>query len=102
MADSPKDPLEQSQHQSQDNPQTPARVGGGLILPEQVLPPNLFILPINGPIAFPTLLAPLLVSQPRYVAMIEEAINRQRMIGLLLTQTGEVKEDTKPEDLFNL
>jgi ATP-dependent Lon protease len=75
---------------------------GNLILPDQILPPNLFVLPINSPIVFPTLLAPLLISNPRYVAMIEEAINRQRMIGLLLTREGDVKEDTKPENLYNV
>ena len=73
---------------------------GHLLLPDQILPPNLFILPVNSPIVFPTLLAPLLVSQPRFIAMIEEAISRQRMIGLLLTREGEAKENAKPEDLY--
>ncbi len=75
---------------------------GGLIVQDQMLPPNLFVLPINTPIVFPTLLAPLLVSQPRYVAMIEEAITRQRLIGLLVTRQGEVGESTKPEDLYDV
>ena len=75
--------------------------GGGLVLTDQLLPPNLFVLPVNSPIVFPTLLAPLLVTQPRWVAMIEEAINRQRMIGLLLTREGEPNENTKPENLFD-
>jgi ATP-dependent Lon protease len=74
----------------------------GLILPEQALPPNLFVLPVNGPLAYPTLLAPLLVSHPRHVAMIEESINRQRMIGLILTREGDVREDTKPEELYEI
>lgn len=74
----------------------------GLILPDQILPPNLFILPINGPTVFPTLLAPLLVSNPRMVAMIEEALNRQRLIGLLITREGEPNENTKPEDLYDV
>jgi ATP-dependent Lon protease len=79
-----------------------AKKEGNLILPEQALPPNLFILPISGPLVFPTLLAPLLVTQPRLVAMIEEAINRQRMLGLLLSrQPGDVAEDAKPEDLYD-
>ena len=79
---------------------TPAK-SGNLALSEQVLPPNLFILPISSPIVFPTLLAPLLVSHPRYVAMIEESINRQRMIGLLLTREGDVKEDSNPKSLYD-
>ncbi len=74
---------------------------GNLVLQDQILPPNLFILPINSPIVFPTLLAPLLITHPRYVAMIEESINRQRMIGLLLTREGDVKEDAKPENLYD-
>jgi ATP-dependent Lon protease len=74
----------------------------GLILPDQILPPNLFVLPINGPTVFPTLLAPLLVSNPRMVAMIEEALNRQRLIGLLITREGEPTETTKPEDLYDV
>ena len=74
----------------------------GLIIPEQMLPPNLFVLPVNSPIVFPTLLAPLLITQPRYVAMIEEAINRQRLIGLLVTRQGDVNENTRPEDLYDV
>ncbi|MCM2279678.1 MAG: endopeptidase La [Oligoflexia bacterium] len=72
---------------------------GGLILPDQVLPPNLFVLPMNGPVVFPTLLAPLLVTQSRHIAMIEEAISRHRMLGLLETREGDVREDLKPESL---
>lgn len=74
---------------------------GGLVLPDQILPPNLFILPINAPIVFPTLLAPLLVSHNRFISMVEEAINRQRMLGLLLTRQGEVKEDIKPDEVYS-
>ncbi len=92
-----------------DNPESsdnstkfPVKQAGGLILPDQVLPPNLFVLPINHPIVFPTLLAPLLINHPKQVAMIEEAINRQRMIGLVLVRGNEVTDDTKPEDLFGV
>jgi ATP-dependent Lon protease len=74
----------------------------GLVLSDQLLPPNLFVLPINGPIVFPTLLAPLLVAAPRHVAMIEEAISRQRVIALLATRAGEPSEETKPGDLYDI
>jgi ATP-dependent Lon protease len=93
---------QQNQESTGETSTQPPSRQGNLVLPDQILPPNLFILPINSPIVFPTLLAPLLISQPRYVAMIEEAINRQRMIGLLLTREGESKEDTKPEDLYDV
>lgn len=81
--------------------QPPAKQGS-LILPDQILPPNLFVLPVNGPVVFPTLLSPLLISHPRHIAMVEEAINRQRIIGLVQTRSGEVREDTKPEDLHDV
>jgi ATP-dependent Lon protease len=94
MTDKQENPAESShQHPTKSN---------NLTLPDQILPPNLFILPIHTPLVFPTLLAPLLVTQPRFVSMIEEAINRQRMIGLLLTREGEVKESTQPEDLYDV
>ncbi|MGK5087846.1 endopeptidase La [Bdellovibrionota bacterium FG-2] len=72
-----------------------------LVPGDQILPPNLFVLPVSGQVVFPTLLAPLLVSQPRFVAMIEEAINRQRTIGLVLTRSGEVHEKITPEELYD-
>jgi ATP-dependent Lon protease len=75
---------------------------GGLILPDQTLPPNLFVLPVTGPIPFPTLLSPILVTQPRLIGMIEEAINRQRVLGLLLVRGTEVRDDMKPEDLYDV
>ena len=87
---------------SPSNSITPSIRGGSLVLNDQILPPNLFVLPINNPVVFPTLLAPILVSQPRQVAMIEEAINRQRMLGLLLIRNGENKDDAKPENLYDV
>ncbi len=50
---------------------------------------------------FPSLMAPLLVNHPRWIATIEEAINRQRLIGLLMTREGDVEEGTRPEDLYD-
>src|SRR4051812_42051783 len=71
----------------------------GLVLPDQILPPNLFILPVNHAVIYPTLMSPLLVTQPRFVATIEEAINRQRLIGLMLTKDSEVRDNIAPDDL---
>ncbi len=76
--------------------------GGGLVLPDQILPPNLFILPVNAPVVFPTLLTPLLVTQPRHIQMIEEVISRQRIFALVQTRDGEVRENMKPGDLHDV
>ncbi len=77
-----------------------AKNPGELILPDQVLPPNLFILPVNSALVFPTMMAPVGVNKPRYVSMIEEAINRQRIIGIVMTKETEVSEKTTPNDLY--
>lgn len=82
--------------------QLPVKPEGGLVLPDQILPPNLFVLPVNAPIIFPTLLAPVFVSQPNHIAMVEEAISRQRVLGLLETREGDPKADTKPADLYEV
>ena len=79
-----------------------SQIEGSLVVPDQILPPNLFVLPVNSAVVFPTLLAPIMVTQPRFVAAIEEAISRSRLIGLLLTRESEVKEGTKPEDLYDV
>jgi ATP-dependent Lon protease len=76
-----------------------------LVLPEQLLPPNLFILPVNSTPVFPTLMAPILVNQPRFISTVEEAISRQRLLGLLVTRDGEgskIGDSTKPEDLYDV
>jgi ATP-dependent Lon protease len=103
MAEQKKeDPRKNHQTDSDSDSKLPTKQGGGLILPDQALPPNLFVLPINSPIPFPTLLAPLLVTHPRFVAMIEEAINRQRMIGLIQTREGDLREDHKADELYDV
>lgn len=73
----------------------------GLILPDQILPPNLFILPTNVAAIYPTLMAPIVVSDPRFIATVEEAIKRQRIIGLLLVRNGSISEKTRFADLYN-
>src|SRR5688500_9926145 len=80
--------------------QLPEKVGG-LVLPDQILPPNLFILPVNSSIVFPTLMAPMLVTGERWINSVEEAISRQRFLGLLQTRDGDVTEETQPGELYD-
>lgn len=102
MAAGPEDDKATPNNAGTTLPVKPGAPTQDLILPDQVLPPNLFVLPVQVPVVFPTLLAPLLVSNPRMVAMIEEALGRQRLIGLLVTRGGPPKDDTKPEDLYDV
>lgn len=71
-----------------------------IVSPDQVLPPNLFVLPVNHAVVFPTLMAPIMVQVPRFIATVEESISRQRIIGLLIHKTGEVSDTTQTSDLY--
>ena len=51
-----------------------------LVLPDQILPPNLFVLPLSGPVTFPSLLAPLLITSPQQIALIEEVIRDRKSV----------------------
>ena len=73
-----------------------------LALPEQILPPNLLVIPQSGPIVFPSLMAPLTIQLPRYVRSAEESIEGTRVIGLLLTREEPVKEELKLSDLYDV
>ncbi len=96
----PHDDAANSSASGESTLQHPMRAGN-LVLSDQNLPANLFVLPVNSPLVFPTLLAPLLVTHPKHVGMIEEAINRKRVIGLLLTREGDVQEDTEYQSLYD-
>ncbi|RYZ62110.1 MAG: hypothetical protein EOP09_19150 [Proteobacteria bacterium] len=72
----------------------------GLVLPDQMLPPNLFVLPSVSPIIFPTLMAPVMISEPRFVATIEESINRNRLLGIIVAKTENLKDSISPDDLY--
>ena len=73
-----------------------------LQIPDQNLPPNLFVLPANSSIVYPSLMAPFVVSHPAHVATVEEAINRNRMLGLLLTKEDEIADVVDPEKLYSV
>lgn len=92
-------PEDQSPETSQNLPSPPS---GGLVLPDQVLPPNLFIVPTLGPVLFPTLMAPVNIAIHRYVETVEEVIQRQRVLGLIVTRGNELNADTPPEALHEV
>ncbi len=80
----------------------PALKESGLVLPDQILPPNLFVLPTNSSIVYPSLMAPLVVSHPKFVAAIEETIQRNRLIGIVLTQEEDLHENVKANRLYSV
>lgn len=102
--DTPKEKAKKTPEEmsSSETPNVPADRNNGLVLPDQVLPPNLFIVPVNSSIIYPTLMAPMMVSLPRFVATAEEAIARNRTLGLVLTKTEELSENLKPDQLHEV
>ena len=80
----------------------PVLKDAGLVLPDQILPPNLFVLPTNSSIVYPSLMAPLVVSHPKFVATVEEVLQRNRLLGLLLTQDEELREDVTLDRLYKV
>ncbi len=66
------------------------------------LPDNLFILPSNNPIPFPTMLTPVVIHQAKGIGMIEEVMNRNRLFGIMLIQPNETPADLSKEDFFNV
>lgn len=80
----------------------PGTKDSGLILPDLMLPPNLFVIPVNSSIIFPSLMAPLMVSLPKFVEVAEEALQRNRFVGLILTREEELHEDVTPDKLYSV
>jgi ATP-dependent Lon protease len=73
----------------------------GLVLPDQILPSQLFVIPTPGPIIYPTLIAPMMVWHPTAMATVEEVLAKQKYIGLLLTKEETLPDDPKLSDLYS-
>lgn len=83
-------------------PENPASNESRLILQDLTLPQSLYVIPVNSSIIFPSLMAPLLVSLPKFVAVTEEVIQRNRMIGLVLTREDELREDVPASQIYTV
>jgi ATP-dependent Lon protease len=83
------------------NANDPIYANPGIILPDQVLPQNLFAIPIIGPVIYPTLILPLVVWHPKAITTVEELIARkQNHLGLLLTKGESIGDETRSADLY--
>ncbi|MEN9723302.1 MAG: lon ATP-dependent protease [Pseudomonadota bacterium] len=59
---------------------------------------------MNQAVVYPTMMAPLHVTHPRYMEMVEVALSKHpsRTLALLLTRDSEVSEKTKVQDLHSV
>ncbi|WCL50393.1 endopeptidase La [Leptospira sp. GIMC2001] len=73
-----------------------SEIPGNLIQIEDFLPHETFLLPLKSRPVFPGIITPLVVPMGRFVASVEEAILKDRFLGLVL-----LKKDDSPEDSEN-
>ena len=71
-----------------------------LIPADQVLPHPLPVIPIPGPIVFPTLMAPLVVWESRAISTVEEALKSHKMVGLLLCKDDNFPDSPTPDHVY--
>ncbi|MFA6845899.1 MAG: endopeptidase La [Sphaerochaetaceae bacterium] len=74
-----------------------------LVPVEQMLPNNLFILPVTGNPVFPGLFTPLMISDSQDLEIVDQALKHGGYIGLLLTHNDTPKEGPLgAQDLFEI
>jgi ATP-dependent Lon protease len=71
--------------------------------PGQKVPAELPILPLKGTVVFPLTVVPLAAGQARSLRLIDDAVNGDRLVGLVMQKDGEQAGDApKPDDLHQV
>ncbi len=65
------------------------------------IPENIPILPLRGTVLYPELILPIMVGRKRSVKLIDDAMERDRIIGVV-TQRRSETEDPKEEELYGV
>ena len=65
------------------------------------IPAELPILPLRGTVAYPYLIVPLVVGREKSIRLVDEAMARDRLIGILTQKNPDV-EDPEAEDLYTI
>ncbi len=65
------------------------------------IPAELPILPLRGTVAYPDLIVPLVVGREKSIRLVDEAMARDRLIGILTQKNPDV-EDPEAEDLYTI
>ncbi|NLA99207.1 MAG: endopeptidase La, partial [Spirochaetales bacterium] len=69
---------------------------------EQLLPNNLFILPVTGNPVFPGLFTPLMITDNQDVEIVNQAIKHGGFLGLLLVKEENENEEYSHENLYTV
>ncbi len=65
------------------------------------IPEELAILPLRGVVLYPMTALPLTVGQPRSIQLVDEAVLKRQMIGLVAAKSEEV-EEPGPDDVYRV
>ena len=65
------------------------------------IPAELPILPLRGTVAYPDLVIPLVVGREKSIRLIDEAMAKDRMIGILTQRNADI-EEPDAEDLYSV
>lgn len=72
-----------------------------LISIDQVMPKQLFIVPIRYRPIFPGIITPLIISKGRFAEAVDQVLNSTRSIGLVLLKDDEV-EDIRNDNIYRI
>jgi len=65
------------------------------------IPTLLPILPLRGLVVFPMTAVPIRVGQPRSIKLIDDALNRRQLVGLVASRDPEL-ENPGPDDIYHI
>jgi ATP-dependent Lon protease len=68
---------------------------------QTAVPTRLPILPLKDTVVFPETMMPLAVGQPRSVRLIEDALQKDKLVGLVASKDSEI-ETPGPDDVFRI
>ena len=66
-----------------------------------IVPPELPILPLRGTVLYPDLILPIMVGRKRSVKLIDDAMDSNRIIGIVTQKRSEI-EEPKEGDLYSV
>ena len=66
------------------------------------LPQMLSILPLFDATLFPKMVVPIIIMQRESIKLVDEAMSKDRTIGLVLSKNSEVKSKYTPDDLYKI
>jgi Lon protease-like protein len=69
------------------------QVGNARYLKSQDLPETLPVFPLTGVLLLPGSQLPLNIFEPRYLAMVDDALSRNRLIGMIQPSFGEIRDE---------